>query len=316
MSDDRYSSRMENNRHDRNSQKMEAVISTDLSEDARRKLERTQMLQNLGKLTAGIAHEINTPIQFIGDNLQFISDSFTDILFLLSDYEELINDVAKTANLENHDKHIISAKEKVDIDFIAKEIPQAINQSIDGIKRVSTMISAMRDFSHIDERRFALADLNKTIKSTVVILRNEIKYVADVETELDENLPAIMCCIDEIQQVFLNLIINAAHSIKDVLQDDGGRGLIKVSSKIQDQYAVFTITDTGKGISQELREKIFEPFFTTKGPGEGTGQGLSIVQAAIVEKHKGKLELESTVGVGTTFTIYIPIEGDSENERS
>ncbi len=295
---------------------METVISTDQSTDARRELERTQMLQNLGKLTAGIAHEINTPIQFIGDNLQFLSNGFTDILYLLADYEKLITDIAETSDLKNHNDRINSVKEKTDIGFISREIPKAIAQSIDGIKRVSTMISAMRDFSHIDERRFALADLNKTIKSTIVILRNEIKYVADVETDLDENLPTVMCCIDEIQQVFLNLMINAAHSIRDVIEQNGERGLIKVSSKVQDRYTVFTITDTGKGIPQDIKEKIFEPFFTTKGPGEGTGQGLSIVQSAIVEKHKGKIELESAEGVGTTFTIYIPIEGDSRNERS
>ena len=176
------------------------------------------------------------------------------------------------------------------------------------------MIAAMRDFSHIDERRFAPADLNKTLKSTIVILRNEVKYVTDVETDLDEHLPTVMCCIDEIQQVFLNLIINAAHSIRDSIEENGKRGLIKISSKVQDEYAVITISDTGPGISEDIREKIFEPFFTTKGPGKGTGQGLSIVQAAIVEKHNGKIKLESTVGVGTTFTIYIPLEGDSRNE--
>jgi two-component system NtrC family sensor kinase len=288
--------------------------NTDQSTEARRELERTQMLQNLGKLTAGIAHEINTPIQFIGDNLQFLSNGFNEMLTLLEDFEKIIIDNAETSDSNNHNDHIISAKEKADIAFISKEIPQAIAQSIDGIQRVSTMIAAMRDFSHIDERRFAPANLNKTLKSTIVILRNEVKYVADVETDLDECLPDVMCCIDEIQQVFLNLVINAAHSIRDMIEENGERGLIKISSKVQDEYAVITISDTGPGISEDIREKIFEPFFTTKGPGKGTGQGLSIVQAAIVEKHNGKIELESTVGVGTTFTIYIPIEGDSRNE--
>lgn len=297
---------------------MEAAIEIDLSIEARRQarheLERTQMLQNLGKLTAGIAHEINTPIQFIGDNLQFLSDGFKDLLSLLGEYEKLRDDAVENSISHIQHEQIVSAKKETDIEFISKEIPKAIEQSIDGIKRVSAMISAMRDFSHIDERRFAPANLNKAVRTTIVILRNEIKYVADVEIELDENLPSIMCCIDDMQQVFLNLVINAAHSIEEKLEEDGQRGLIKISSKQEDQYAVFTINDTGKGISPEIREKIFEPFFTTKARGKGTGQGLSIVHSALIEKHKGKLELESTEGVGTTFTIYIPIEGDSRDE--
>jgi two-component system NtrC family sensor kinase len=261
--------------------KIQEAITTDNSTEARRELERTQMLQNLGKLTAGIAHEINTPIQFIGDNLQFLSNGFNDLLTLLDEYENLISDNNDTdANILQ--EAIISARKKADIEYITKEIPQAITQSIEGIKRVSTMISAMRDFSHIDERRFAPADLNKAIKSTIVILRNEIKYVADVETNFGENFPDVMCCIDDIQQVFLNLIINAAHSIGEKLQENGERGLIKISSRVEDDNAIFTISDTGKGISQDIREKIFEPFFTTKGPGKGTGQGLSIVQSAII----------------------------------
>lgn len=289
-------------------------VSLDQSSDAMRKLERTQMLQNLGKLTAGIAHEINTPIQFIGDNLQFLSDGFDDLLSLVDEYEKLQTETVQSGAVNNKDERILAAKAKSDLDFFTREVPKAIAQSIDGIKRVSSMISAMRDFSHIDERRFDRADLNKAIKSTVVILRNEIKYVADVETDLDDNLPAVMCCKDEIQQVFLNLIINAAHSIGDCAGEGGERGVIKISSGVKDECAVFTISDTGKGISSEIREKIFEPFFTTKAPGQGTGQGLSIVRSVVTERHEGNLELESTEGVGTTFTIYIPIEGELRYE--
>ena len=289
-------------------------VSLDQSTEAMRKLERTQMLQNLGKLTAGVAHEINTPIQFIGDNLQFLSDGFDDLLSLLEEYEKIPMDVDESGAANNQNERILSAKAKADLDFFTKEVPKAIAQSIDGIKRVSSMISAMRDFSHIDERRFDRADLNKAIKSTIVILRNEIKYVADVETDLDDDLPAVMCCKDEVQQVFLNLIINAAHSIGDCISDGGERGVIKVSSGVQEEYAVFTISDTGKGISPDIREKIFEPFFTTKNSSQGTGQGLSIVRSVVIEKHEGKLELESTEDVGTTFKIYIPIEGELRYE--
>ena len=293
---------------------MVIINATDHSKVVRRELERTQMLQSLGRLTAGIAHEINTPIQFIGDNLQFLSDGFESVLSLLNEYEELEKNSDKIKSSNNQNEYIITEEIKTDLDFIAEEVPKAIAQSIDGVKRVSAMISAMRDFSHIDERRFAPADLNKAIESTIVILRNEIKYVADVETDLDDNLPSVMCSKDELQQVFLNLIINAAHSIGDSLDQGGKRGIIKVSSRVEDDCAVFTISDTGTGISPEIREKMFEPFFTTKEPGKGTGQGLSIAQKTVVEKHNGRLELESAEGVGTTFIIYIPIEGESRNE--
>lgn len=289
-------------------------VSLDISEEAMRKLERTQMLQSLGRLTAGIAHEINTPIQFIGDNLHFLSEGFDELLSLLEEYEKNRTDVCKSDLSDNLNERIVSVKAKADMDFFTNEVPKAIAQSIDGIKRVSSMISAMRDFSHIDERRFDRADLNKAVKSTVVILRNEVKYVADVKMDLDYDMPAVMCCIDEIQQVFLNLIINAAHSIGDCISEGAERGLITISSRVQDNYAVFTISDTGKGISPDIREKIFEPFFTTKSPGHGTGQGLSIVRSVVLERHRGKLDLESSEGVGTTFIIYIPIEGESRYE--
>lgn len=280
---------------------------------ARRDLERTQMLQNLGKLTAGIAHEINTPIQFIGDNLRFLSDSFNDVITLLDEYQALklaaVGVVAKD-KLEN----VKNAEDKADLGFIAGEIPQAIKQSIDGIKTVSSMIAAMRDFSHIDERRIAFADLTKALNSTIAILRNEIKYVADVKTQIADSLPMVMCCVDDIQQVFLNLIINASHSMKDVINSGGKRGLITVSSSVQGENVVFSISDTGTGIPEDIRQKIFEPFFTTKGHCQGTGQGLAIVHSIITEKHRGRLELETEEGVGTTFTIYLPIDGECRKD--
>jgi len=278
-----------------------------------RELERTQMLQNLGKLTAGIAHEINTPIQFVGDNLNFLSDSFADIITLLGEYQGLKSAAGQVVGKDKLDS-IKKAEENSDLDFITDEIPQAISQSIDGIKRVSSMIAAMRDFSHIDERRIALADLTKALNSTLAILRNEIKYVADVKTDIAESLPMVMCCIDDIQQVFLNLIINASHSIKDVVDKGGKRGLITVSSRVDADQVVFTISDTGTGIPEDIRQKIFEPFFTTKGHCQGTGQGLAIVNSIITEKHKGRIELETEVGIGTTFTIYLPIDEESRND--
>jgi len=188
---------------------------------AQHELDRTQMIQNIGRLSAGIAHEINTPIQFIGDNMRFLSDSFEQVIDLLGMYKKIAESITKD-DMSGQSKHddiekAEAAEEQADLDFLTEEIPRAIEQSLDGIKRVLTIVSAMRDFSHIDERRMGPADLNKAIHSTIVLLRNEIKYVADLKTDLDENLPTVYCCADDMNQVFLNLLINAAHSITCLL---------------------------------------------------------------------------------------------------
>lgn len=276
-------------------------------------LERTQMLQSIGRLSAGIAHEINTPIQFIGDNIKFLSDSFGQVNHILELYEEMEN--ARAEKLDGRAPELLEQIQKmrtdIDLSFLVNEIPQAIEQSLEGIKRVSTMLSAMRDFSHMDERRVTSVDLNKVIKSTAVISRNEYKYIADILLELDENLPRVTCCQDDMNQVFLNLIVNAAHSIADKISDEKNkRGTITIRSFVQEDEVVVSIGDTGMGIPPEIQEHIFEPFFTTKEFGRGTGQGLCITRSIVVEKHKGRLDYETRVGKGTTFNIYLPMNFD------
>ena len=280
---------------------------------AQRELDRTQMLQNLGRLTAGIAHEINTPIQFVGDNLHFLSNSFqhiNELLKLYDNYNEIITSKPNgDESIPVAIEKITAFKEQTDMDFIVSEIPHAIEQTIDGINRVSTMIKAMRDFSHIDERRMAPADLNKALNTAIVILRNEIKYTADVKMELDGDLPLAMCCIDEINQVFLILLTNAAQSISEFTAGQNGkRGVITITTKFVDGNAVISISDTGGGIAPEIRDRIFEAFFTTKPAGMGTGQGLSIARSIIVDRHAGSLEFETEDGTGTTFTVSLPVE--------
>ncbi len=280
---------------------------------AQRELDRTQMLQNLGRLTAGIAHEINTPIQFVGDNLHFLSNSFQNINELLKIYgdfnEILISKQDGDESISAEIEKITAFKEQTDMDFIVGEIPHAIVQTIDGINRVSTMIRAMRDFSHVDERRMALANLNKALNTAIVILRNEIKYVADVKMELDGDLPQVLCCIDEINQVFLILLINAAQSISEFAAGQSSkRGVITITTRFVDDNVVISISDTGGGIASEIRDRIFEPFFTTKPAGMGTGQGLSIAKSIIVDRHTGSLEFETGDGTETTFTVSLPVE--------
>lgn len=287
---------------------------------AQRELDRTQMLQNLGRLTAGIAHEINTPIQFVGDNLHFLSNSFQNISELLKmygDFNEIV--ISRTdgdGSISAEVEKIAAFKEQTDMDFIVDEIPHAIAQTIDGINRVSTMIRAMRDFSHVDERRMALADLNKALNTAIIILRNEIKYVADVKAELDGDLPQVMCCIDEINQVFLILLINAAQSISKVAAGQSSkRGVITITTRFVDGNVVISISDTGGGIAPEIRDRIFEAFFTTKPAGMGTGQGLSIARSIIVERHAGSLEFETEEGAGATFTVSLPVERKKHDGR-
>ena len=280
---------------------------------AQRELDRTQMLQNLGRLTAGIAHEINTPIQFVGDNLHFLSNSFqhiNELLKIYGDFNEIViskqdGDESISAEIEK----ITAFKEQMDVDYIVSEIPHAIAQTIDGINRVSTMIRAMRDFSHVDERRMALANLNKALKTAIVILRNEIKYTTDVKMELDSDLPQVLCCIDEINQVFLILLTNAAQSISEFTAgQSSNRGVITITTKHVDGNVVISISDTGGGIASEIRDRIFEPFFTTKPAGMGTGQGLSIARSIIVDRHAGSLEFETGDDTETKFTVSLPVE--------
>ncbi|HIJ71460.1 MAG TPA: PAS domain-containing protein [Planctomycetes bacterium] len=283
---------------------------------AQRELDRTQMILNIGKLSAGIAHEINTPIQFIGDNMRFLSDSFEHVIELLGVYKQIAESTAEN-DLSGECKNaavekIRAAEEQADLDFLTEEIPRAIEQSLDGIKRVLTIVSAMRDFSHIDERRMAPADLNKALKSTIVLLRNEIKYVADLNIELDENLPMVYCCVDDMNQVFLNILINAVHSITEAARD---KGLITVKSRQIGKDVLFSISDTGTGIRPRIQNKIFDPFFTTRQAGKGTGQGLSLARSIVVEKHAGSLDFETQIGVGTTFTVRLPIEQNGQKRN-
>lgn len=275
---------------------------------AQEELARTQMLQSLGKLAAGVAHEINTPIQFIGDNIRFVSDSFEEIRLILNLYQSLVEKYKSNLDSEVVNK-IESTCKEYDIDFLKGEIPLAIEQTLEGIERVSAMVSVMKDFSHLDERRKTAADINKIIQSAIIISKNEIKYIADIEKQLDKNIPKLICCIDEIYQVILNMLINAAHSIqeKNEKYQSNIKGKITVSTQFIDGSIIITIADTGLGIPEEIKEKIFESFFTTKTKGKGTGQGLAIAHSIICQKHNGSITFDSKTGEGTCFKISLPI---------
>lgn len=269
-----------------------------------------QKLDAVGRLAAGIAHEINTPVQFVGDNAHFLRDSFGESIKLQRQYEQLFEESLKGSVSPETLAAVQAVRAEIDWGYLEVEIPKAIDQVLDGVGRVATIVRAMKEFSHVDQSSDkAAADLNKALESTLVVASNELKYVADLETDLGP-LPPVVCHLGDLNQVFLNLLINAAHAIKDVVQASGRKGRIGIQTRQDGDWVEVSIQDSGTGIREEIRDKIFDPFFTTKGVGEGTGQGLALARAIVVEKHGGTLTFESQMGKGTTFHVRLPANGE------
>jgi PAS domain S-box-containing protein len=280
------------------------------------KLQHTSKLESIGSLAAGIAHEINTPTQFVGDNTHYLSDSFESLHKLIEKYRELWNRLGNGEDIDSLTEEWKQAEKDADLDFIIEEVPSAISQTLDGVQRVAKIVRSMKDFAHRDDKDKVMCDLNQMLESTLTVARNELKYVADVETEFDPDLPKVECQRAEVNQVFLNLLVNAAHAIADVVGDgSGGKGTISIRTRLDDGNVVVEIGDTGTGIPKEVRHRIFDPFFTTKEVGNGTGQGLAIAHQ-MIRKHDGSLTFETEEGKGTTFFIRLPIqESDGENAQ-
>jgi len=268
-------------------------------------LRQAQKLEGIGQLAAGIAHEINTPTQFVTDNLTFLRDSWKSTHELLEAYRAAIRGAASTMPAD-----VVAGLQKdeqtCDLDFVVAEVPRAIDQSLDGARRVAEIVRAMKEFSHPDSAEKTATDLNRAVTSTITVARNEWKYVADVATRLDETLPPVECYPGEVNQVILNLVVNAAHAIKERVKE-GEKGKITVCTRLRGDFAELSVTDTGTGIAEAIRTRIFDPFFTTKEVGKGTGQGLSLAHAVVVKKHGGKIWFETETGRGTTFFIALPV---------
>lgn len=271
-------------------------------------LRRAQKLESIGQLAAGIAHEINTPTQYVGDNMRFLRDSFEALAQLLTQQQALLLDGVADASPEQRARFAAAAKE-ADLDYLLAEIPRAFDQSLDGISRISKIVQSMKEFAHPGGVEKKPVDLNKAIESTITVAGNEWKYIADVITDFDSRLPPVPCLAGEINQVILNLIINAAHAIAGGVRDGSvhGKGKITVATAYDDGWAVIKISDTGTGIPEEYRSKLFDPFFTTKEVGQGTGQGLAISHNVIVNKHDGQISYETEEERGTTFTVRLPV---------
>ncbi len=272
-------------------------------------LRQAQKLESIGQLAAGIAHEINTPTQYIGDNTQFLGEAFDDIGNLLDRYARLL-EAAKSGSIgEALIDEVQRAAAEADLDFVTREIPAAIRQSLDGVAQVARIVRSMKEFSHPGGDEKQAVDLNQAIGSTLTVSRNEWKYVADVVTDFDETLPHVTCLPSDFNQVMLNLVVNAAHAIGDRLgAEPGEKGTITVRTRRDGPMAEVRVADTGTGIPRAIRDRVFDPFFTTKEVGRGTGQGLAIVHSIITERHGGTIRLETELGRGTEFIVQLPIE--------
>jgi signal transduction histidine kinase len=275
-------------------------------------LAQAQKLESVGRLAAGVAHEINTPVQFVSDSVSFVREAMDDLSEIVDKYRELRNATQsednRVENVAAAAKAAAEAEDDVDLDYILENAPVALDRARDGLGRVAAIVRSMKEFAHPDRKEMAQSDLNQAIQSTLVIASNEYKYVAEVELALGD-VPPVNCYAGEINQVVLNLIVNAAHAIGDVVRGTDKKGRIRVATRVLDDQVEIAIGDSGKGIPVEVRSRIFDPFFTTKEVGKGTGQGLAIARAVVVDKHGGTLHFETELGQGTTFYIRLPIAG-------
>ena len=271
-------------------------------------LRQAQKLEAIGQLASGIAHEINTPTQYVRDNTGFLKDSWQAIANLLQ-ISQTMRQQAETGSvakalLEEFDRAVRDG----DLEYVLQEVPRALDQSLDGVQRVAKIVKAMKDFSHPGSQEKTATDINKAIESTVAVARHEWKYLAELVLDLQPDLPLVPCLVGEFNQVILNLIINAAHAIAAAAVE-GLResGTITIGTRCEGEWVEVSVKDTGTGIPNHLRSRIFEPFFTTKPVGQGTGQGLALSHTAIVKHHEGQIWFESEVGRGSTFFVRLPL---------
>ncbi|WP_291326321.1 PAS domain S-box protein [Desulfovibrio sp. UCD-KL4C] len=282
---------------------VEIIFDITKRKELERQLSLAQKLESLGNLSAGIAHEINTPIQYLSDNLIFLSESFDQISLALTKHKEICQ---LYYNSKCEETSLLW--KSIDMDYLLSEIPSALTQSMDGVERITRIVQAMKRFSHPGMDFKQISDINLALDNTVTVCKNEWKYNSDVVFELQEDLPLIPCFINDLNQAFLNVVVNAAHSITSKMKKNSEKGQITIRTRFVHPWVVIEIEDTGEGIPDEILPKIFDPFFTTKEVGLGTGQGLTLCYSVITEKHGGTIEFSSELGIGTKCTIKLPSE--------
>ncbi len=290
------------------------VVARDITERQQKEVQirLAQKLESIGLLAAGIAHEINTPMQFIGDNARFLADAFGQLRNVIRAYGSVVQAAGAANLLPELVAAARSAETAHELPYLQSEIPRTLEQSLEGITRVAKIVRSLKEFSHPGSPTRTPIDINHAIENAAIVCRHEWKYVADVVTDFDHGLPLVPCLPDEFNQAVLNLVINAAHAIAEARPPGASaKGMITIKTVEQAGWAVISVVDTGTGIPEAIRDRIFEPFFTTKPAGKGTGQGLSIVRAVAV-KHGGTVEFTSQLGKGTTFVMKVPLHGSSD----
>lgn len=291
------------------------ALSIDITtqKDLQVQLVQAQKLESIGQLAAGIAHEINTPAQYVSDNTRFLRDQFQGLLRVLDEHSRALDPAAGQLSWPERRDAMAKTLHEVDYDFVRREVPLAIEQSLEGLGRITTIISAMKDFSHPGSEHKESTNLNRAIESTITVCRNRWKYTADLELAFDPSLPLVPCLLAELNQVILNLVVNAADAIEERYKGQNKKGKIRVSTRHTDpDWVEVRVEDDGPGIPDSLRERIFDPFFTTKEVGRGTGQGLTICRNVIVHKHAGSLDFVSQPGIGTTFVVRLPLREEAQ----
>lgn len=295
---------------ERKKQELQEQLYGEMRERERMAIELrlAQKLESVGRLAAGLAHEINTPIQYVGDSVYFLQSAFTDMTRLLGAYRSALT--AERPPSAQELEEIAHIQHEIDYEFLSSEVPKAFERTLEGTERVTGIVRAMKEFAHPDSAEHTPADLNHGLRTTLTVASNEYKYDANIAMQAGE-LPLVTCNIGELNQVFLNLIVNAAHAIHDSGKD-ASSGCITIRTRAAHDYVEIEIGDNGCGIAQENLEKIFDPFFTTKEVGRGTGQGLAIARSIVVDKHGGDIKVLSEIGVGTHFILRLPVAGRSE----
>jgi PAS domain S-box-containing protein len=294
---------------EQNRRDLQFRLFTEMKERERMSVELriAQKLEAVGQLAAGIAHEINTPVQYVGDSVLFLQCAMADVQEVLGAYRTAFDSLPGGNALHAAREHLAGVEAHADLPFLSEEVPKAFERTLEGVARVAHIVRAMKEFAHPDTNEQSAADLNRALDTTLTVARNEYKYTAQIETHFG-TLPDVTCNVGELNQVFLNLIVNAAHAIESSGKS-ASTGLITISTEADETVVRVRVADNGCGIPEKIRERIFDPFFTTKEVGKGTGQGLSIARTIIVERHGGRIDVQSEPGAGTQFTLTLPIAG-------
>jgi len=273
--------------------------------------------RTLGRLAAGIVHEINTPTQYIAGNVQFFSDSFRSMQMLLKQHDDLLEAAKAGMVPEATLQEMAAARDKADVNYLWREVPRALRDTLEGVERIAKIVNAMREFSQADKEHQVSVDINALIQSAIIVTRSEWKYVADIVTDFDESLPCVECFSGGFNQAVLNLLLNATEAVAERIDPDSDeKGRIAVRTQHDDSSLLLQIEDTGCGIPDDIKSKIFNPFFSTKSGRSKRGHGLALVYETIVREHHGELTFESQPGTGTTFTVRIPVSNyDRAHER-